>query len=129
MKKILLIIIGFISLSLGLIGILLPVLPTTPFVLLSLLCFARGSDKLTNWLTGTSLYQKHLKKYAERKGLTILQKVLILLLSSAMMTVSLILIDNIILRIILAALIVIHILVFIFKIKTIKPDKDNKNNN
>ncbi|MDA4845418.1 YbaN family protein [Hoeflea poritis] len=41
---------GCISLALGIIGIVLPLLPTTPFLLLAAFCFARGSEKLHSWL-------------------------------------------------------------------------------
>ena len=51
MKRHLWIAAGAIALALGVIGIILPVLPTTPFVLLAAFCFGKGSDKLRLWLT------------------------------------------------------------------------------
>jgi len=57
--KYLLIIIGSISLMLGVIGIFLPLLPTTPFLLLSATLYVRSSEKLYNWL----INQKHLGTY------------------------------------------------------------------
>jgi len=51
MKKILLMTAGWLSLITGLIGIVLPLLPTTPFVLLSAYCFSRSSSRLHRWLT------------------------------------------------------------------------------
>ncbi|MBR4587551.1 MAG: YbaN family protein [Lachnospiraceae bacterium] len=49
-----------ICLALGTVGVVLPILPTTPFFLVTAYCFARSSEKLNNWFKGTKLYKKHL---------------------------------------------------------------------
>ena len=52
--------IGMISFGLGFIGIVLPILPTTPFLLLAGFCFARSSKRVHNWFVSTKAYQRHL---------------------------------------------------------------------
>lgn len=69
MKKILLIIIGTISLVLGFIGIVLPILPTTPFLLLSLFCFIRSSRKLYNFVISNKYLAPYVKDYISGKGI------------------------------------------------------------
>lgn len=69
LKKILLIIIGSIALILGAIGAVLPVLPTTPFVLLAAACFARSSEKLHNWLVETKYFGEFIRHYNENTGI------------------------------------------------------------
>lgn len=56
MRKILYIMIGCISLGLGIIGVILPILPTVPFVLLAAFCFAKSSERLDGWFKNTKLY-------------------------------------------------------------------------
>lgn len=58
MRKILYIMIGCISLGLGIIGVILPILPTVPFVLLAAFCFARSSERLDGWFKNTKLYEE-----------------------------------------------------------------------
>ena len=58
-KKIILITLGCISLGVGCVGIALPILPTTPFFLLTLICFTNSSERLHNWFVGTKLYKKN----------------------------------------------------------------------
>ena len=67
--KFIYIVLGFLSLALGIIGIFLPILPTTPFLLLTLFFFAKGSKRLEQWFLGTSIYQKHLKSFNENRSL------------------------------------------------------------
>jgi uncharacterized membrane protein YbaN (DUF454 family) len=68
-KKRLLIILGFVFLLLGGIGIFVPILPTTPFVLLAAGCFT-SSKKLSNWLENSKLFGEYIVNYRERKGLS-----------------------------------------------------------
>ena len=67
---------GIISLALGVIGIVLPLLPTTPFLLLAAACFARGSKRLHNWLINHKLFGKYIRNYQEKKGIPLKVKVL-----------------------------------------------------
>ena len=74
------IIAGSISLALGIIGIFLPLLPTTPFLLLTAACYARGSERLHNWLLNNKLFGKYVRNYREGKGIPARSKVLALTL-------------------------------------------------
>jgi uncharacterized protein len=73
-------ILGFISLILGIAGVFLPILPTTPFLLLAAACFSKGSKKLYNKLINNRLVGAYIKNYREGKGVPIKVKVLTLLL-------------------------------------------------
>ena len=72
---------GIISLIIGLIGIFLPILPTTPFLLLSAACFYRGSEKLHDWLLNSSIFGPSIKSYEEKGGLTKTTKVKAILIT------------------------------------------------
>ena len=61
--RILWIILGFICLGLGVIGIILPILPTVPFFMATVFCFAKSSKRLHGWFIGTHLYKKHLARF------------------------------------------------------------------
>lgn len=86
--KILFIIMGFVFTGLGCLGIPLPVLPTTPFLMLAAFCFAKGSSRLENWFKSTKLYSKHLKSFAEKREMTLRTKLTILITASIMLLFS-----------------------------------------
>lgn len=72
-------VVGCIAVALGIIGIALPLLPTTPFLLLAAACFLRGSDRLYRWLTGNRVFGPYLLDYQEKKGVTLRVKVVAIL--------------------------------------------------
>lgn len=61
---------GTISLVLGIVGIILPLLPTTPFLLLATACFYRGSKKMHNWLLNHKIFGKYIKDYIEKNAIS-----------------------------------------------------------
>lgn len=119
MKKKLLFIVGVISVILGSIGIFLPLLPTTPFLLLSLYCFGRSSKKFYNLLLENKIFGKYIKDYYEKKGITLKNKIIAMLFLSIGIFYSMIKIENKYLYIILIA-VYIGVSFHIIKIKTIK---------
>ena len=77
--RIFLITIGIVSTVLGLIGVVLPLLPTTPFLLLAAICFARSSDRFHDWLISTKMYKAYVVEFQKNKGFTFKQKLKLLL--------------------------------------------------
>ncbi len=65
---------GSISLALGAIGIVLPILPTTPFLLLALACYLRSSERMTHWMLNNKYFGKYIRNYREGKGIPLKTK-------------------------------------------------------
>lgn len=120
LKKIIYIICGFISLGFGIVGIVLPILPTTPFLLLASVCFFRGSEKMDKWFKGTSIYKKHLESFVKNRAMTLKQKWTIMLFADFMMMFPLIMMKNLIGRLVIIVVMLIKFYYFMFRIKTIK---------
>lgn len=60
---------GFIIMSIGLIGIIIPGLPTTPLMILAAACFAKSSQRFYDWIINNKIFGKHVKNYREGKGI------------------------------------------------------------
>lgn len=69
LKRYALISTGIISLLIGIIGIVLPLLPTTPFLLLSAACFARSSDRFYRWLINHPWFGQYIQDYRSGRGI------------------------------------------------------------
>jgi hypothetical protein len=71
----LLIVAGTISLAFAIIGIAMPVLPTTPFLLLTVACYCRSSERLYNWLINNKWFGEYIRNYQEGRGIPLKTKI------------------------------------------------------
>lgn len=113
---------GFLFAGLGLIGVILPVLPTTPFLLLASFFFSRGSERFNRWFAGTKLYKNHLESFLQSRSMTPKTKVSLLAFSSSVLLLSAYLVEIPLVRLFIACVIVYKYYYFVFKIKTLKPE-------
>lgn len=118
--KLLWLMIGIVSMVLGAIGVVLPVLPTTPFLLLASFCFAKGSDRFHKWFIGTKLYKKHLESFVTSRSMTLKTKLCILLPASAMLILAMLAMSNIYGRVFIVFLIIFKYIYFVTRIETVK---------
>lgn len=124
-RKVLYVFLGCIGLALGAIGAILPLLPAFPFLLLAAFCFAKSSERLHNWFTGTKLYKNNLESYVKGKGMTWKTKIRVIITVTLLMSFGftiMMLKEVYIPCAILAGVWVFHIVYFIFGVKTIKTD-------
>ena len=117
------IVLGFICLGLGIIGIIMPILPTTPFFMVTVVCFAKGSERLKRWFMGTSFHKKYIQSFYEKKGMTLKNKLIILSFASIMLAVAFYFSAKLYARILIACVFLAKYYVFIFKIKTLPDDE------
>ncbi|MCR5667310.1 MAG: DUF454 family protein [Eubacterium sp.] len=116
---------GCICLALGTLGVVLPILPTVPFYLVTIFCFAKSSDRLYNWFTSTKLYHKHLESFVKQRAMTVKTKATIMITVTIVMGLGFFMMSSVpVARMILAGVWVMHIIIFVFVIKTISPEED-----
>lgn len=118
--KIVYFIIACIAMVLGAIGVVLPVLPTTPFLLLAAYCFAKSSKRFHAWFMRTRLYRNHLESFVEKRSMTLRTKVMLLSFASTMLCIAMYFMDSIWLRAFIICLLIFKYYYFIFRIKTIR---------
>ena len=75
----LLVTIGTLSVGLGVLGMFIPILPTTPFLLLAAACYARSSDRFLHWLLHNPWFGAYIRNYREGRGMPRATKILTLL--------------------------------------------------
>ena len=123
-KKYIFVVLGCICLGLGTVGVFLPILPTTPFYLLTVFFFANNSQKLHDWFLGTELYQKHLESFVKGRGMMLSTKISIISTVTLLMGFGFFMMARKGLWIpcvILAIVWLAHILYFLLRVKTLDP--------
>jgi len=111
---------GFLLVSIGVIGIFLPLLPTTIFLILASVCFVKSSPRANEWLRNHKVLGAYIKNYQDKSGLTITSKIFNLILLWGMITVSAFLFtDGFYIRLLLFA-IAIGVSIHLVMIKTKK---------
>ena len=121
--KIIYVILGFVSMGLGIAGSFLPGLPTVPFLLLASFFFARGSERFHRWFTQTKIYKNYLEDFEKNRSMTLKAKIRLLCLSSTMIAFPIFFVKNNYLRLALILAVIFKYYYFIFCIKTSKPKK------
>ena len=128
-KKILFIVVGSLSFSLGAVGIVIPGLPTTPFMILSSIMFLNSSERLYLWLTTHERFGKYILDFKQGKGITFKTKIyaqtmMLLTMSFSLVPISPAFIENIIIRVVLFISAVFSFWLVGFKIPTNKSFKN-----
>ncbi|MDY5059783.1 YbaN family protein [Staphylococcus simulans] len=122
-----LITIGLISAIVGFIGIVVPLLPTTPFLLLAAVCFSRSSERFNRWLVSTKVYGEYVESFKRDRGFTLKKKFKILLSLYIVIAFSLYMLDNFYIRIGLLIMVTFQTIVLFTLVKTLpEPSKDRQ---
>ena len=99
--KISMLLLGTLFVIIGAIGVVLPILPTTPFLLLAGYFYSKSSKRAQDWFHQTKLYQRHLKEFAENKPLPLSRKIILTTFASSMLIMGWFLTEHWIVRIVL----------------------------
>ena len=104
---------GFVFLAIGLIGVALPLLPTTPFVLLAAACFAKSSDRFHHWLHNHHFFGDVLSNWHEQRAIPRRAKYIALLSIAFSATISLYIAPTPLIQIVIAVIMIIPLILII----------------
>lgn len=120
--KPLLIMFGTLFVILGIIGIVLPLIPTTPFLLLAAFCYAKSSEKLHSWLLNTKWLGAYIKSFQAGKGIPKRAKYIIIIFLWLTSSYSIFFVIPFLWVKLVMLLVMSYISYFIWSIKNIKSD-------
>ena len=117
-KKLVLVIVGTLLVFLGFLGVVIPLLPTTPFLLLAVACYAKSSQKLYEWLLNNKLMGKYIRSYYEGRGIPLPAKVVAISMLWVTIGCSAIFIVPVLIVKIVLFLIAVGVTIHILSVKT-----------
>ncbi|HGO2725766.1 TPA: YbaN family protein [Staphylococcus aureus] len=123
--RLILTVIGLIFTALGIAGAVLPLLPTTPFLLVAVFCFARSSDRFYNWLINQKIYKEYVENFYLHRGYTLQQKIKILISLYIVIAFSIYMVDVLAVRVGLIIMVIIQTAVLFTFVKTL-PKSNHK---
>lgn len=126
-KKIVYISLGTLFVILGFIGVLLPVMPTTPFLLVAAWFYSRSSDKFHNWLLTNKILGKYIYNYINKRGMEYKDKVISLISLWLAMPTTIYFVENMHARIVVG-IVLVSVSIHILTLNTIKADISDKEN-
>ncbi|MBN1682816.1 YbaN family protein [Candidatus Bathyarchaeota archaeon] len=110
---------GAVFLILGVIGVIIPILPTTPFLLLSAACFYKSSKRMHSWMFNNRWFGDYIRNYSEGKGISLKAKLFTLSLLWILILYSILMVvDNLFIQIILL-IIAIGVTIHLIKLPTL----------
>ena len=121
--KILFFVCAWITLVLGVVGIFVPVLPTTPFLLLSTFLFAQSSTKFHTWFCGTAVYKRYVVPFKEKGGIPLSDKIRIIVISFVVMSISAVLVPVVYVWIVLGLVALWLLFLMFIRIPTIAKEQ------
>ncbi len=127
LSKWVLIITGSFFTGLGILGIFLPLLPTTPFLLLAAACYIRSSERFYNWLINNKWLGNYIKNYLEGKGVSLKAKVFSISFLWITIGYSIVFVVNIFSIRVILILIAIGVTIHLLSIRTLKQRKGDDN--
>ena len=121
------IVLGFIGFGIGTVGVVVPLLPSFPYYILTLFAFAKISDRLHKWFMSTKLYKRNLESFVNKKGMTVKTKIRIMACVTLVMGFGFLMMKNVpVGRIILAIVWVCHMIYFIFGVKNYSEEEKSE---
>jgi uncharacterized membrane protein YbaN (DUF454 family) len=126
MKRGVYIIIGSLALALGALGLFLPLLPTTPFVILAAACYYRGSERLHAWILESRWFGEMIRNYQAGRGVTLGTKIKAVGLMWLTITVSATFyVDSLLARVLMYG-VAIGVTIYLVRLPTLKEDRPQK---
>lgn len=121
--RVFLIISGFLSLFIAILGIFLPLVPTTPLVLLAAYLFSKSSDRFYSWITNNKYFGKYIKNYQDGKGISRKTKITAITSMWSVLIISAIWATEVLFVRIILAIVGIGVTIHLLRMPTYERDK------